>query len=75
MKENVRKITLGFVLSWLMGIIFIFLGLIALTENVILGILTCIGGMLIIPYTNNFTRKKWNFEISSGLKVLIAIIT
>lgn len=74
-KKEVKKIGLGLILGWIFGILFFFgtfNNLIRLNFKIALTFL--IMGAAIFPPLLNLYKKKFNFEISSGLKVIIVII-
>lgn len=74
-EKQIKKITAGKVLSWIVGVYFILNGImVALGGKFITGILQFVAAVLIVPPTNNFLRKKYDFEISGGLKVLIFFV-
>lgn len=73
--SKVHKITVGLILSWLFGVLFIVFGFAVIAQGLQLsGIIMILFSVIIIPYTNKLTIKKFNFEISGGLKFLLAII-
>lgn len=72
--KEVKKITVGLIFSWIFGVMFFFAGLGVITSGQIgSGIVIMILSICIIPLFNKFTAEKFNFEISGGIKWLIAI--
>jgi len=74
-KEEVKKVDLGLILGWIFGILFFFgtfNNLIGLNFKIALTFL--IMGAAIFPPLLNLYKKKFNFKISSGLKIIIVII-
>ena len=63
-EKEVKKITAGIVLSWIVGVYFILNGVIvAMGGKFIIGVLQFVAALLIVPPTNNFLRKKYDFAI------------
>ena len=75
MAKETKKIGLGLVSGWIFGILFGISGLSMLFTGLVIG-----GGALILaslislPPVSKFTKEKWNFELSRGLKVTAVII-
>lgn len=75
MTKETRKIGLGLILGWFFGVVFGLSGLTMLFSGIIVG-----GGALILaslvslPPVSKFTKEKWNFELSRGLKIIAVII-
>ncbi len=75
-EETVNKITAGKILGWFFGVLFIFTGaIIAIMGKmgILFPLVYIIIGVIILPLTNPFLKKKFNFELSGGAKVLIII--
>lgn len=86
-KENVKSITAGLIVSWIVGAYFIFSGLTGLLFGLgdsqayfipkyllrIFDIIEICMGALILPITNNYLETKFKIKLSRGLKILIVI--
>lgn len=73
-KEH-KKITVGSVLSWIFGVIFVLGGLGALISLQIKSALVLfIMAIVLLPPVYKFVSDKFNFELSKGIKALIIIV-
>jgi hypothetical protein len=73
-EKKVKKITVGFIFSWIFGVLFSLSGIGLLTSNIFGGIIVIFLSLLITPIGNNILNNKFNFEISAGIKFLLVII-
>jgi len=74
-QKEIKKITLGGILSWIFGIIFAFAGLGAFTSSsFVAGFTMLIMGAVLLPPVNKLFKEKMNFELSKGIKIAIIII-
>ncbi len=74
-QEKVKKITAGWVLSWLAGIIVLFMAITPFVlGQAILGIIIIRLGLLIIPNSSNMIAEKFKIEISGGIKFILLIV-
>lgn len=75
MTEKMKKLTACFVLSWIFGILFVFLGIGVMgMGSSIQGIIIILCSVMIIPYFNKIIGDKVGWEISGGIKFLLIII-
>ena len=75
MTKEIKKITLGLVLSWVLGVLFLVNGFAFLFEGVIItGVSLILASLILLPPINNLVKEKFNFELSGGLKVVLVII-
>lgn len=75
MTKEVKKITLGLILSWIFGILFLLAGMGVIAQgSYILGILVMLCSAMIIPYFNKIVAEKFHFEISGGIKFVLVIV-
>lgn len=74
-EKKIKKITLGIVLSWIFGAIFLISGFNFLFSGVIIGGVALIfASIILFPPTDKFIKEKWKFQISGGLKIVLVII-
>lgn len=75
MTKEVKKITLGLVLSWIFGVLFGVSGLTFLFEGLIIaGVSLILASLILLPPVNKLVKEKFNFELSGGLKIVLVII-
>lgn len=72
--QEPKNITLGMVLGWVVGILFVLVGATMLTTSVIGGILALIAGLILIPVVNNLIKEKVGVNLSGVLRFIISII-
>lgn len=74
-QKEVKRITAGFIFSWIFGVLFLIMGVGIIGQgSYVGGILIVLCSAMIIPYFNNLIRKKFNLEISGGIKFLLVIV-
>lgn len=74
-EKEVRKITVGLILSWVFGVLFLLFGMGVIAEGAFVnGILIVLFSALIIPYSNRIFAKNFHFEISGGIKFVLFIL-
>jgi len=74
MTEEVKKITLGFILSWVLGIVAVISGVTYLFKAPGTGILFLFLAFILLPPANKLVREKLKFSISGGLKFIFFIV-
>lgn len=75
MGNEVKKITLGLIISWTLGVMFVLGGLLFILEGSIgAGIPLIIASLVLLPPFNKLVKDKFNFELSGGLKTIVVII-
>lgn len=72
--QSVKKISLGFVLSWILGVFLGLIGIISIFPEPILGIVMFIMAAVLLPPINKLVYKKWNFRLSTEIKTVVIII-
>lgn len=72
--KAIEKITLGFILSWILGIIVAITGVASLFSQPLVGILLLMLSGVLLPPVNKFIADKLKFSISGGLKFIIVIV-
>jgi hypothetical protein len=74
-QSKVKKISAGFILSWIIGVITLVSALDMFMMGIpVVGVIMVVCGVLIIPYFDKLIAQKLNFEISGGVKVVLAIV-
>lgn len=73
-EKEVKKITIGFIFSWIFGVLFLLAGAGAIATFPILGTIIILCSVMIIPYFNKVIAEKLHFKISGGIKFLLVII-
>lgn len=74
-KNEIKKITAGFILSWIFGVIFLIMGMAIIgTGSPIPGIIIIFCSTMILPPFNKLISEKFHYEISGGIKFLLVII-
>lgn len=70
-----RKITLGFVVSWILGFLIGIAGIPFLFQGQILsGIIFIIIALILLPPVSQYVKEKSGFSLSGGLKVALVIV-
>jgi len=74
-KKEVKSITLGSVLSWVLSVLFVFLGLVLpLTGLKMAGFIMLVLAAVILPPLNRVYENKLHFKLSKALKAVIIIL-
>jgi uncharacterized protein YqgC (DUF456 family) len=73
-KRKPKEITAGFVLSWVISIIFILAGIIGIGTEIVSSLLLILAGLVIFPPFDKYVKENYNFYFSSGLKVMLVIV-
>ncbi|MCH8003012.1 MAG: hypothetical protein IH934_00135 [Nanoarchaeota archaeon] len=74
MTKEVRKIGVLFILSWIVGILFILAGAASLFDNIIGALLIILGGIIILPPFGDFIKKKYNVHLTGWLRFIVFLI-
>ncbi|MBT6774256.1 hypothetical protein HOA91_02695 [Candidatus Woesearchaeota archaeon] len=69
-----KKITVGFIASWIFSLFFILMGLFLLINTIVFGSLVIILSLLILPPTSGLIQRKMNIKFSNGNKWLVIIV-
>ena len=73
--KETKKLTLGLIVSWVLGVMFALAGLGGLVGGMIVsGISLILASVVILPPMNKLVKDKFNFELSKGLKITLVII-
>ena len=73
--KEVKKITAGFIFSWIFGIMFMLMGMGTIgAGSAVAGIVIILCSAMIIPFFNKLIAEKMHVEISGGVKFLLVIV-
>jgi len=73
-QKEPKKVTLGLVLSWTLGVFFAIGGFGMLFTNFFSGLLVLLVAVILLPPANKFIEKKLNFTLSTGLKIVLILV-
>ncbi len=72
---KVRHITFGFVLAWIVGVLFGLSGIAMLFQHEAgAGVVMILAALVALPPVNTFVKSKTNFSLSGGLRTTAVII-
>lgn len=69
-----RKITLGLIVGWVLGIFFLLPAISMLAEQPVSGLVLIVASAILLPPTIGFIQKKGNFHLSGGGKFIFVIV-
>ncbi len=69
-----KNITLGLVLSWVVGVLLIIVGIGFAVSSIIVGLLVLLGGLIMLPPVSDFIKKKFHVHLSGGVRFVIALV-
>lgn len=73
-QKEEKHITLGFVISWIFGIILGISGIMMIFSKPLIGLLLVIAAGLLLPPINKLIKDKFKISLSTGLRIVIVII-
>lgn len=74
-KKEVRKITLGLIVSWVLGVLFGISAIRFILQGAMKsGTALLVASLILLPPVNRFIKKEFNFELSKGVKIVVVII-
>ena len=73
-QREVKKIIVGFILGWVIGVLAAISGVMLLFSQPLAGILMLLLAIVLLPPTNKFIADKFKFSISGGLKFIVVIV-
>ena len=73
-QKEVKKITLGLVLGWGIGVLVLMSGVTLLFSYPLTGVLMLVLAFILLPPANKFIADRFKFSISAGLKIVLVII-
>ncbi len=72
--QQSKKISVGLVLSWILGIFFALTGISFVFSEPIPGIVMLTMAAVILPPVTKLIDQKWKFHLSGGMKIAVIII-
>lgn len=69
-----KKITLGFLVGWVVGVMFLLSGIMALVSEPLTAVYSFLISIVLLPPANKFIKDKAGFSLSGGLKFVLVII-
>ncbi|HVU06637.1 MAG TPA: hypothetical protein VHE10_02520 [Candidatus Paceibacterota bacterium] len=69
-----KNITFGLVFGWILGVIFVILGITNIAIHPVSGILFILTALIALPPMNKLLRDKAHVNLSKGLRVIIVLI-
>ena len=75
--KEVKKVTVGIVLGWFFGIIFLMMAIRNMFNGVgyiSSAIFIILAALVVLPPMNNYIKKKYNWALSGGVKVIVVFI-
>src|SRR3989344_8935688 len=74
MEDTPKRITLGLIVSWVLGVLFAIAGLVLLFSNPLSGLLVLLASAVILPPANQFMAQKMKWSLSGGVKLILVIV-
>lgn len=72
--KKVKKVTVGFILSWILGVLAVVGGVVYLFKAPVAGILYLLLAFILLPPANKLVERKLKFSISGGLKFILFVV-
>ncbi len=72
--KEVKKVTLGLILGWGLGVLAAISGVTLLFSEPLTGVLMLLLSAVSLPPTNKFVADKFKFAISGGLKFILVVV-
>ncbi len=69
-----KKVTLGLIIGWALGIFLLLPGISLLVEQTIPALMMLISSCILLPPIMEFIQKKCGFHLSSGVKVVLVVV-
>ena len=73
-KENNQTISIGLILGWGLGILFLVSGISTIFSEFLSGLLLIIMAVVMLPPVNKFFADKYKIQLSKSLKILLILI-
>lgn len=73
-KTPSKKISIGFILSWIFGVLFAFTGIVSVFSEPIPGLVMLILAVVLLPPVTKLIDQKWKLHLSTGVKAVVIII-
>ena len=69
-----RKITLGLIVGWVLGIFLLLPAISMLAKQPVTGLALLVASAVLLPPVFGFMQKKGNFHLSGGVKFIVVVI-
>ncbi len=69
-----RKITLGLIIGWVLGIFILLPAIAMLAKQPVTGLALIAASLILLPPAISFIQKKGNFHLSGGVKFILVIV-
>ncbi len=73
MEDTPKRITVGLIVSWVLGVVFGIAGLVQLFSNPVTGLLMLLAAAILLPPVNRIMAQKMKFSLSGGLKFIVVL--
>ena len=74
MEKETKQITLGVIIGWILGVLAGIAGVGLLFSEPIPGMVFILLAVVVLPPANKLLKAKFNFSLSGGVKVVLAIV-
>ena len=74
MEQETKQITLGLIIGWILGVLAAITGVTMIFSEPVPGILFILLALVVMPPVSKIVKEKFNFSLSGGMKVVLAII-
>ncbi len=72
--EGKKHVTVGLIVSWSLGTLFLVSGIIMLFTSPIGGLALTLAGVILLPLTYDFIAEKLHISLSRGLTIVIVLV-
>lgn len=72
--QGTKKITIGLITGWVIGILTLLSGVTMLFTNVVSALLLLLVAVVLLPPANKLTKEKLHFSLSGGLKFVVVVV-
>jgi hypothetical protein len=72
--SSIKKVTSNSVFKWIVGSLFLLVGITSVFSNFLSGLCSIVIAFLILPPVTSFLKKRYNFGLSRNLKIVIVVL-
>lgn len=69
-----KNITLGSIVSWILGILFALGGIVGIFDKPLTGFLFIIASLIVLPPASKYIQEKLHLSLSKGVKAVVVVI-